>query len=264
MKKILKHSFKFLALLFALLFAVIIAPVLGAYIGRIGDTEVFDEAGYEYEYVLEISPTPSPALPASTPRPEKTATEDIPPKQIPTPMPEPEYKPIEAWPVRLRIPSLSVDEPIEDTGIDASGAMEIVPSPYIISWLRECAIPGNIGNSFIAGHNRWRGEQGSLYYLDLLEVGDTMEIDYDDGTTLIFKCESVYSYTLATAPAHMIMREDGPARVTVITCMEPFNPVTGTSDYRIVAIFKEESVFNYPDRPIKPFPSLSPEQMYGY
>jgi sortase (surface protein transpeptidase) len=48
----------------------------------------------------------------------------------------------------------------------------------------------------------------------------------------------------------------GDARVTLITCKGPFNPSAGTSDNRIVATFKEVSVFVVPDPPIAPFPPL--------
>jgi hypothetical protein len=68
--------------------------------------------------------------------------------------------------------------------------------------------------------------------------------------------ESVFVYALATAPADLIMYAGGDARVTVITCKAPFNTRTGTSDNRIVAVFKEESVFEIPDPPIEPFPPL--------
>jgi hypothetical protein len=65
----------------------------------------------------------------------------------------------------------------------------------------------------------------------------------------------VFVYVLATAPADIIMDLTGDARVTIITCKAPFNPNTGTSDNRIVATFREESVFEIPDPPITPFPA---------
>ena len=69
-----------------------------------------------------------------------------------------------------------------------------------------------------------------------------------------FMLESVFVYALATAPSDLIMDVHGEARVTLITCKGPYNPRIGTSDNRIVATFKEESVFLIPDPPIEPFP----------
>lgn len=183
--------------------------------------------------------------------------EELPePEPEPEPEPIPEREPLVAWPVRMYIPALGVDAEIQDTGSDSQGAMHIVPSADIISWFRGAAIPGNDGNCFLAGHNRWGGKDGSLIEMDVLNIGDEMDIEYADGTRLKFMLESVFVYALATAPAHLIMNAEGEARVTVITCKGPFNTAIGTSDYRIVAIFKEDRVFEIPDPPIEPFPPM--------
>ena len=182
-----------------------------------------------------------------------------------TPAPEPEPEPpvlrVTAPPVRMRIPALSVDADIEATGYDDTETMMIVPSADILSWLQEGPIPGNAGNAILGGHNRWKGTEGQLLYLDELQIGDGMEIDYADGTGLRFRLESVFVYPLATADADTIMDLEGEARVTVITCKDPYNPATGTSDNRIIAIFKEESDFVFPDPPIEPFPLLTEEEL---
>ena len=159
----------------------------------------------------------------------------------------------------MYIPALGVDAEIQDTDTDyLADTMEIVPSAHIISWWRASAIPGNDGNAVFGGHNRWRGENGQLLELDTLDIGDEMDIAYEDGTIRKFRLESVFVYALATAPADVIMDVSGEARVTVITCKDPFNPTTGTSDNRIIAVFKEESVFAIPDPPITPLPLREP------
>ena len=176
----------------------------------------------------------------------------------PTPEPEPEVPQITAWPTRLIIEALGVEAEIIGTGYDAENdSMVIYDSAHIVSWYTESAIPGNDGNSFFGGHNKWRGEEGKFLRLDALSVGDAMEVYYDDGTALTFYCESVFVYALATAPADLIMRPGGEARVTLITCKDPFNHAIGTSDYRIVAVFKESGVFEIPDPPLSPFPTVS-------
>ena len=196
-----------------------------------------------------VSSSPLP-VPARTPSPKTPAPEE----EI-SPEPEPEEEPLTAWPVWMSIPAIGVDAEVQDTGVDeVVDSMAIVPSGSIISWWRGSSIPGNEGNAIFGGHNKWGGEYGQLYFLDNLEIGDEMIIFYDDGTSLNFRLESVFVYLLATAPANLIMDVNGDARVTIITCKEPFNPNTGTSDYRIIAIFKEESVFEVPDPPIEPFP----------
>ena|GEM_PF-1445689 len=179
----------------------------------------------------------------------------------PAPTPAPVEPRATAWPARLLIPALAVDAPIEDTGYDDTETMEIVASPHIISWLREGPIPGNEGNAILGGHNRWSGVDGDLLYLDEMAIGDEMEILYADGSRMTFLLESVFVYPLAFADADRIMDLEGEPRVTVITCKDPYNPAIGTSDNRIIAIFKEESDFVFPDPPIEPFPLIDPEDL---
>ena len=196
------------------------------------------------------SPTPPPA-----PSPEITVTPSEEPSPDPEPEPEPKKPPIKAWPIWMYIPALGVDAEIKDTGTDfTADTMIIAPGGSVISWWRGSSIPGNEGNAIFGGHNRWKGELGQLFALDTLEIGDEMVIEYDDDTSLTFRLESVFVYLLATAPAAQIMDTSGDARVTLITCKDPFNPNTGTSDNRIIAVFKEESVFEIPDPPITPLP----------
>ena len=161
---------------------------------------------------------------------------------------------IASLPVRMRIPALSVDYEIWGLGADATGTMMIVPELDITTWFDLSSIPGNKGNAILGGHNIWGGVRSGLYTLDELEIGDEMEIEYDDGSTMLFLMESVFVYPLATSPAHLIMDVRGDARVTLITCKGPFNASTGTSDYRIVATFKHEYKFVTPNPPIEKFP----------
>ena len=157
-------------------------------------------------------------------------------------------------PVRMRIPALSLDYIVQGTGADESGTMQIVPALAVISWFELSSIPGNRGNAIFGGHNSWGGVRSRIFTLDGMEIGDELIIEYADGTSLRFLMESVFVYELKTAPAHLIMNVLGEARVTLITCKGPFNTTIGTSDNRIVAVFKEEGVFEVPDPPIEKFP----------
>ena len=200
------------------------------------------------EQVVESLP------PASEPAPITTPIQSAP--ASPPPLEQAPMAPlIEAWPVWMYIPALNVDAEVLDTGTDyVFDSMEIAPSASIISWWRESVIPGNKGNAIFGGHNRWRGENGQLLHMDTLEVGDEMEIIYADGTSLKYRLESVFVYPLATAPARIIMYTGGETRVTLITCKDPYNPAIGTSDNRIIGIFKPAEGFEIPDPPVAPFP----------
>ena len=207
----------------------------------------------------EGSPPPLPVPLEPEPPPETEPSPEAEPGDIPESQTVTAREAIlTSLPVRMRIPALSLDYEVRETGADAKGTMQIVPALEVISWFGRSAIPGNEGNAIFGGHNTWGGVRSRIFNLDELEIGDEMEIDYADGTTGRFLLESVFVYELRTAPAHLIMDTRGDARATLITCKWPFNTVTGTSDNRIVAIFKEEGVFVIPDPPIEPFPPREP------
>lgn len=171
---------------------------------------------------------------------------------------QPQEEVITSIPVRMRIPALSLDYEVQSMGADRSGTMMIAPYREVISWFDRSAIPGNEGNSIFGGHNTWGGVKSRLFNLYDVRIGDELEIDYADGTTLRFRLESVFIYRLKSSPADLIMDVGGEARVTLITCKWPYNRRIGTSDHRIVATFREESVFVIPDPPIRPYPARTP------
>jgi len=197
-------------------------------------------------------------LPDFDHEPEAVPEPEPEPELEPEPEPEPDLprEPITSLPSNMRIPALALDYRIESMGADHNHTMMIYPALDVISWFDRSAIPGNEGNAIFGGHNMWRGERSQIFDLDLLEVGDELEIGFEDGTSLRFLLESVFVYALKTAPAHLIMDPDGEPRLTLITCKPPFNRVTGTSDYRIVAIFREDGIFEIPDPPIEKFPLM--------
>ena len=213
---------------------------------------------FETDETPEPSETPVQPDPPVTQEPSAPSfepdTEPEPEQEEDPPEEEPPDLGLTSLPVRMRIPALSLDYEIRPTGADKNGTMQIVPALAVISWFDRSSIPGNSGNAILGGHNTWKGERSRIYSLDKLEIGDELEIEYEDGTVHMFYMESVFVYLLATAPADKIMDTGGEARLTLITCKPPFNTSTGTSDNRIVATFREESVFVIPDPPIEPFP----------
>lgn len=247
---------------FVIILIVLAVGFVGALIAdkymKAPDSDTADAVLPDFELAETATVTSSPEPVESETPTEPELPEETPVLSEPEETPEPEvvdeYVPLTGLPVRMRIPALSMDFEVQATGADKTGTMMIVPAREIISWFELSAIPGNRGNAIFGGHNRWKGVNSPLFTLDTLEIGEALEIDYDDGTTLRFLLESVFVYALKTAPAHLIMDVSGEPRLTLITCKGPFNTTTGTSDNRIVAIFREESIYVYPDPPIEKFP----------
>ena len=219
----------------------------------------------EEEYLsppLETS-VPTPPPPESPETPSSSAQ----PAPTPAPTPEPTPEPFTAHPVRMKIPALKLDCPVEATQHnEALDTMNIAPDAQIISWYDRSAIPGNPGNAIFGGHNRWSKKNGALLYLDKLEPGDSMTLDFEDGTTRDFILESAHVYYLPTAPSDEIMTlcpAEALPRLTIITCKDPFNKTWGTSANRIVAIFRPAEGYVLPEPRPTPFPTVEPNPAFG-
>ena len=251
-----KMARPFVVFLILLVFIILfIAVIVAAFTIRYTADEYISVSD-ETPFLPEESPPESPVFTEPEPSPEPEPPDEPEPEEH-----EPEEPParvLTSSATRMRIPALSLDYEVQSMGADETGTMLIAPALEVISWFDRSVIPGNEGNAIFGVHNLWRGERSKAYYLDELEIGDELEIEYEDGTVLRFFLESVFVYELRTAPAHLIMDTKGEPRLTLITCKPPFNPATGTSDNRIVAIFKEEGVFVLPDPPIEKFPPNEP------
>ena len=246
-----------LALILLIFMILFIAVIVTVFIIR----PPADDSAAEAEEIVIVSEIP-PVTPSVSPEPEPSPeSEPEPSPELEPEEPETEEPParvITSAAARMRIPALNLDYEVQSMGADDTGTMLIAPALEVVSWFDRSAIPGNEGNAIFGAHNLWRGERSKIYRLDELEIGDELEIEYDDGTILRFFLESVFVYELKTAPAYLIMDTKGEPRLTLITCKPPFNPSTGTSDNRIVAIFKEEGVFVFPDPPVEKFPPDEP------
>lgn len=215
----------------------------------------------------ETPPSPDSEMPlfdvslpqsSDTPPPSRSPSSlrSFTPPVLETPSPTPEV--ITAEPVRILIPAIGVDAEMVGTEKDEKlNTMAIDPSASTVSWYRERVIPGNEGNAILGGHNKWKGQKGVIADLGKLTIGDELTILYEDGTARRFCLESIFEYAYKTAPGNEIMSRDGPARITIITCSGTFNTVMGTSENRLVAIFRPEEVFVTPDPPVTPFPTRS-------
>src|SRR3982074_2524002 len=77
-----------------------------------------------------------PAQHASTPAPKSSASQ----------------APARPVPMKLQIPSISVDSPVEQVGVDKSGNMDVPKQLADVAWYSPGVVPGQPGDAVIAGH----------------------------------------------------------------------------------------------------------------
>jgi LPXTG-site transpeptidase (sortase) family protein len=134
-------------------------------------------------------------------------------------------KEITALPAKIRIQSIDVSLPVIPAEI-TNGTWELTPEG--VSYLQNSPIPGELGNSIMYGHN-WPNLLGKL---PQVKPGDSIEIEYADGTVRHFEVE----YTVEVTPDDThILDASKDRRITLYTC-------SGFMDWKrfvVVAILKK-------------------------
>jgi hypothetical protein len=141
-------------------------------------------------------------------------------------------------PVRLRIPALGVDAPIDGVGVDGS-AMDIPASADLVAWYEYGPRPGEPGSSVLAAHVDWGGRRGAFFDLRDIPPGALVEVEFADGGVRRFEVVRLTSYDKDDLPVDDIFRRDGEPIVTLITCGGAFNPSLRSYEDNVVAYARE-------------------------
>lgn len=149
-----------------------------------------------------------------------------------------EKKVVESKPVSITIASKGkIDVKIVEVGDDSEGRMETIPDATTITWYRYSSIPGNEGQSWLAGHNTWGGEETTFGEIASLPIGDIIEIKYEDGSKIDFSVAKVETFHLSNVPDEYLDFA-GEERTTLITCAGVYESALGGSQSRTFVTLK--------------------------
>ncbi|RBY74385.1 class F sortase [Blastococcus sp. TF02-09] len=128
-------------------------------------------------------------------------------------------------PVRVSVPSLGVDAPVDAVGIAPDGQMELPQAVSRVGWYRFGPAPGAAGSAVLAGHvdDQEQGP-GALLRLRDAAVGDELTVTDAAGTGTRWRVVSREAITKQSLPVDRIFARDGAPRLTLITCGGPFLP----------------------------------------
>lgn len=129
-----------------------------------------------------------------------------------------------ADPVRLRVPSVSIDTLFGSAlGLNTDGTVE-VPDVYdAVGWYKYGPKPGAVGPAVILGHVDSFEGPAVFYSLGKIRVGDVIEIDRADGTTAFFEVTRLDRRLQSEFPTKEVYGDIDHAGLRLITC-------TGTYD----------------------------------
>ncbi|PHG57741.1 class F sortase [Bacillus toyonensis] len=144
---------------------------------------------------------------------------------------------ISSPPVKMEFlhPQVTVD--ILPVGLDSEGRMNVKDGLEIASWYKQSAIPGNKGNTLLAGHRDWNGELGPFQYLETIEKNEKILIQYENKESRLFQVVEKQEYPVNEVPTSVMDIQEG-TRVTLITCTGKFIREKGGYQSRVIVTLR--------------------------
>jgi len=132
-------------------------------------------------------------------------------------------------PTTLTIASIAVSAPVEAAGVAPDGTVAIPHNAYHVGWYEFGPAPGDpTGSAVIVGHRDSRTQgRGALYNLGAVNLGDQVQIRLSDGKTLAYRVVERRLYLKQGLPWATFFTNQGPPRLTVITCGGAYDPNHG-------------------------------------
>lgn len=137
-------------------------------------------------------------------------------------------------PSRLKIPAIKVDAPIDPAGLTEDGDMDVPNDIVSTGWYKEGYMPGQPGNSVIAGHVDGKNGPAVFYNIGKLKTGDEIIVNAEDGTELVFIVDRVEIYPFDESPLREIFGFSTGSRLNLITCTGEYNKKGSYYEDRLV------------------------------
>ena len=123
----------------------------------------------------------------------------------------------------MKIPSLSVDYPIEKLGLKSNNEMD---TPHDttgkIGWYNIYDKPGFHGNAFFSAHVNYEGKDGPFAKLAKSGVGDEIDVQMASGPLYTYKIIRKQRYDVATIDMGALLwpkeKPEGAEWITLMTC----------------------------------------------
>lgn len=172
---------------------------------------------------------PNPEIPAeiithSTDNPDETP---IPVEQCPE---VPAGQPRE-----VELPALGKSGCIQKVGVDQEDKIAVPTSIHVAGWFVDSPLPGEKGVSIIDGHVQGRYEDGIFKNINSLKQGETIKIEYGNGSVREFKVVDTDDYSVEQASQEQFKQLDNITnQLTLLTCGGNFDRASESYDQRTI------------------------------
>jgi sortase (surface protein transpeptidase) len=130
----------------------------------------------------------------------------------------------------VSIPSIGLNAPIVNVGIDDLGRMDVPDgNTNNVGWYSGGTAPGEVGSAVLDAH-----VFAALKNLHKVQAGDSIYVTTRDGRTLNFIVRENSVYKLADVPAQKLFNRADGRWLNLITCAGTYDPATDTYTHRTV------------------------------
>jgi sortase (surface protein transpeptidase) len=143
-----------------------------------------------------------------------------------------------AVPVRLRIPSLRVDTPLQGLGRAADQTIEVPTDFGVAGWFADGPRPGQAGPAVILGHADSATGPGVFLRLPELAPGADVQVDRADGSSVDFRVTAVRRVAKAGFPTEEVYGPTLDPSLRLVTCGGQFDR-TRSSYHDNVIVYAE-------------------------
>ncbi|TQK19983.1 sortase (surface protein transpeptidase) [Microbacterium sp. SLBN-154] len=151
----------------------------------------------------------------------------------PTPSSEPEAQALP--PARVSVPSISLDEPLIDLGLNTDGSMQVPTDFDEVGWFTGGGRPGGTGPVVIAGHVDSPTGPAVFVRLRDVQVGDLVEVVDTAGTAHAYVVTETMDYPKSAFPTAAVFGAVVTDELRLITCGGVFDQNAGSYvDNRVV------------------------------
>jgi sortase A len=137
-------------------------------------------------------------------------------------------------PIRLSIPSISVDTTIEEVGLDTEGRMDVPKDYDAVGWYNLGPYPGEEGNAVLAGHLDSPTAPAVFWNLSNLMEGDEFMVTDVEGRELTFTVVQKTLYENENFPLDEVFGATNQKRLNLITCDGTFDQNSKLYSHRLV------------------------------
>jgi len=138
-------------------------------------------------------------------------------------------------PLRLKVPSIHIDAPVTPLGVNAQGNMAAPTDAVHVGWYKLGPRPGMSGAAVIDGHlNTKLVPQAVFYNLGKVKPGDEVDIQTDDGKTIVFSVTKIETFPYTSNADEVFVSTSTTPLLNLVTCTGDWLPEKHSYTDRLV------------------------------